>query len=119
MEKHKNLRKVAPSDIVNKIQKLFPEFLRSEFFSKDNIDIPYVFVGDFGEFAVDQLKNRNHNVVERIVTFINGSYENSEDEDKNLIWIGFIELVTGDLEWYSILRERLTGDLKTEYKKRF
>ena len=105
--------------MINKIKNIFPEFKESRFYNKEHENLPNIFVGDFGDFAVDEIEKGNTSEVEKIINFINSTYEDLDDEGKNLIWIGVFEVVAGNKKWHSVLLKNLKESVKTEYFRRF
>jgi hypothetical protein len=76
-------------------------------------------LGDFGDFAIDKIEKEDTSEVDKIINFINSSYEELDDEGKNLIWIGIFEVVAGNKKWHSLLLEKLIEPVKTQYFRRF
>ena len=105
--------------MINEINNLFPEFINSKSYHKDDEDLPYIYVGDFGIFAKEELDKGNKVLVNKIIKFINSTYQESDNQEKNLIWIGFFEVVASNPKWHSLLLNNLIEPVRTQYYKRF
>jgi hypothetical protein len=105
--------------MVNKINSKFPEFKNSKFYDKEHQNIPYVFIGDFGDFVKEELEKGNSVLAKKVIAFINSTYEELDDEGKNLIWVGIFEVVSSNKEWHSLLLKNLIEPVRTQYFRRF
>jgi hypothetical protein len=81
--------------------------------------LPYVFVGDFADYAVRELDKGNTGLAERIVQYLNQNYEKVSDEGKNLFWVGFFEVASGDVNWHKFLSTKLSDPIKNKYTDSF
>jgi hypothetical protein len=107
------------TEIVSDIKKIFPEFLRAEVYNEKSDTLPYVFVGDFADYAVRELDKGNTEFAGRIVEYLNQNYEKFNDEGKNLFWVGFFEIVSGDMSWHKLLSTQLSDPVKNKYTSSF
>ena len=105
------------SKIVDRIIKTFPEFVNSEYYHGDLLDLPYVFIGDFGDYFQSQInKSDNKNVVE-IIEFINRSYNNGSLEEQNQLFIGIFEVVGGNANAIELLNNSLIKEALKDFSK--
>lgn len=107
------------TEIVSEIMKEFPEFLLSEMHNVKSDTLPYVFVGDFADYAVRELDKGNTDLAEGIIKYLNQKYEKVNDEGKNLFWVGFFEVVSGDMSWHKLLSTRLLDPVRNKYTDSF
>ena len=105
--------------MIEKIHTLFPEFKASSAYDAKTEDLPSVFVGDFAGFAIEELHKGNQILVDRIVNFVNDVYRDGDEESKNLIWVGFFEIVGSDGAWIELLNRDLDEPIRSEFASRF
>lgn len=90
-----NMKTINYSEIQDIIDSTFPEYKNSSFHDVEGRDQPYVYVGDFAHFVLDDLDNKPDSVVlaERLLKFVDEVFNNPDSsiELVNLLQIEVFE----------------------------